>query len=63
MKEGEGYEEVETVQKKRDLNSIDDDDGDDDDAQDKLEQADPDRAQRMLEELYSNRKLSEAEMR
>ena len=31
MKEGEGYEEVETVQKKRDLNSIDDDDGDDDD--------------------------------
>ena len=63
IKEGEGYEEVETAQKKRDLNSMDDDDGDDDDAQDKLEQADPDRAQRMLEELYSNRKLSVAEMR
>jgi len=57
IKEGEGYEEVETIQKKRDPNSIDDD------AQDKLEQADPDRAQRMLDELYSNRKLTEAEMR
>ena len=40
---------------------VDQDEDDDDDA-DKLEQADPDRAHRMLEELYNNRKLSEVEL-
>ena len=64
LKEGEGYDEVETVQKKRDPQmGAGEEDEDDDDANDKLEQADPDSAQRMLEELYSNRKLTESELR
>ena len=64
LKDGEGYDEVETVQKKKNqLNDDDDQDDFDDDNLDKLEQADPDRAQRMLDEIYSNRKLSEVELR
>lgn len=45
LKDGEGYDEVETVNKK----SSEDDEDDDDAGLDKLEQADPDRAQRLLD--------------
>ncbi len=59
-----GYDEVETVQKN---NAQDiDQEGEDEDAPEKLDQElefDPERAQRMLNEMFGNRQLSEAEQR